>query len=154
MTKRDLTWAEQAYPPVGEFVEIEGHQVHYVDQGSGPAVILIHGASGNLRDWTFSMTERLATSYRVLAFDRAGHGYSSRPEDGYDPAVQGRLIAKAARRVGVEKALLVGTVLAAHLRWPLRWMILIWLPGWSMLQVPATLGTARSASAILSAITR
>lgn len=108
MSKRDLTRAEQAYPPVGEFVEVEGHQVHYFDQGTGPAVILIHGASGNLRDWTFSMTDRLAANYRVLAFDRAGHGYSDRPADGYDPAVQGRLIAKAARKLGVEKAILVG----------------------------------------------
>lgn len=108
MTKRELTRAEQAYPPVGEFVEVEGHQVHYIDEGSGPAVILIHGASGNLRDWTFSMSGRLAARYRVLAFDRAGHGYSDRPADGYDPAVQGRLIAKAARKLGVEKAILVG----------------------------------------------
>lgn len=108
MTKRDLTRVEQAYPPIGEFVEVEGHQVHYIDQGSGSAVILIHGASGNLRDWTFSMTDRLAGTYRVLAFDRAGHGYSDRPEDGYDPVVQGRLIAKAARKLGVEKAILVG----------------------------------------------
>ena len=108
MTKRELTRAEQAFPPAGEFVAVEGHQVHYIDQGSGPAVILIHGASGNLRDWTFSMVGRLAERYRVLAFDRAGHGYSDRPADGYDPAVQGRLIAKAARKLGVEQAILVG----------------------------------------------
>lgn len=108
MTNRDLTRAERAFPPVGAFVEVEGHDVHYIDEGTGPAVILIHGASGNLRDWTFSMVGRLKDRFRVLAFDRAGHGYSERPVDGYDPAVQGRLIAKAARQLGVEEAILVG----------------------------------------------
>ena len=108
MTKREVTRTERNFPPVGNFVEIDGYRVHYVDEGAGPAVILIHGASGNLRDWTFSMTARLSDRYRVLAFDRAGHGYSDRPADGYDPAVQGRLIAKAARALGVEEAILVG----------------------------------------------
>lgn len=103
-----VTTRIEAYPPVGDFIEVEGLKVHYTDHGAGPAIILIHGASGNLRDWTFSMTDRLADRYRVLAFDRAGHGYSERPADGYDPEVQGRIIAAAARKLGVERAIIAG----------------------------------------------
>ncbi|MEO0363128.1 MAG: alpha/beta hydrolase [Pseudomonadota bacterium] len=101
--------AESAYPPVGRFVEVEGLKLHYVDEGEGPALVLIHGASGNLRDWTFSMTSRLKDRYRVIAFDRPGHGYSGRPdEQGHDPSVQARLLAAGADALGVERAIVVG----------------------------------------------
>jgi len=56
---------EQKYPPIGQFVEVKdpvtGQMVrlHYDKRGSGPAVVLIHGASGNLRDFTFSISHRL-----------------------------------------------------------------------------------------------
>lgn len=101
--------AEAAFPPVGAFVESGGLRLHYVDEGAGPPIVLVHGASGNLRDWTFSMTARLRDRFRVLAFDRPGHGYSDRPaRDGDDPVVQARLIADAAASLGATRALVVG----------------------------------------------
>lgn len=99
----------EMYPPLGAFVEVEGLDIHYVEAGEGPAVILIHGASGNLRDWTFSMVDRLKGRYRVIAFDRPGFGYSERPaEGGHIPATQARILSEAARALGVGRALVVG----------------------------------------------
>ena len=37
--------AEEAYPPEGAFVEVDGVPVHYVQEGDGPDVILLHGAA-------------------------------------------------------------------------------------------------------------
>ena len=65
-----------AFPPVGEFVSVTGGRVHYVHAGQGPDVILLHGAGGNLRDFTFSLMDHLTDRYRVTAFDRPGMGYT------------------------------------------------------------------------------
>ena len=65
-----------AFPPVGEFVSVTGGRVHYVQAGQGPDVILLHGAGGNLRDFTFALMDQLTGRYRVTAFDRPGMGYT------------------------------------------------------------------------------
>ena len=99
------------WPPLGQMVEVDGLPVHAWDRGTGPGrpVILIHGASGNLRDWTFALAPELAKSMRVIAFDRPGFGWSARlPERGWEPARQAAHLAAAARKLGVEDAILVG----------------------------------------------
>ena len=97
------------YPPIGRFTEVWGLRVHYWEAGEGPPVVLVHGASGNLRDWTFDIAPRLAERFRVIAFDRPGFGYSDRPSvAGWDPAVQARVLQAAARRIGVEQPVVVG----------------------------------------------
>ncbi|MGL6211497.1 MAG: alpha/beta fold hydrolase, partial [Paracoccaceae bacterium] len=62
------TKAEAAHPAVGQFVTVDGLRVHYATKGAGPDLILLHGASGNLRDWTFGLMDRLASDFRVTAF--------------------------------------------------------------------------------------
>lgn len=100
---------EQAFPPLGKFVEIEGVKLHYVDIGEGPAVVLIHGASSTLRDFTASILRPLSLNYRVIAFDRPGYGYSERPEGRWpDPALQASLIHRALQELEVEQPLIVG----------------------------------------------
>lgn len=97
------------WPPIGETVEVDGLPVHYWLRGEGTPVVLIHGASGNLRDWTFDLAPKLAERYRVIAFDRPGFGYSARvPERGWEPGVQARHLRNAAAALGGEKAIVVG----------------------------------------------
>ena len=98
-----------AYPPIGRFVRVDGLDVHYWEKGAGQPVILVHGASGNLRDWTFDVAEGLARRHRVIVFDRPGFGYSGRPsENGWDPAVQARILQAASARIGAERPVVVG----------------------------------------------
>ena len=59
-SSRNTAKAEADYPPIGEFVEVEGGRIHYVREGSGPEVILLHGAGGNVRDMTFDLMGRLS----------------------------------------------------------------------------------------------
>lgn len=101
--------AEEKYPPLGQFITVDGLKLHYVEEGDGPPIVLIHGANGNVRDWTFSMMRRISDDFRVIAIDRPGHGYSDRaPENGASPMVQAEIMAKAARQLGAERALIAG----------------------------------------------
>lgn len=111
-----------AHPPAGRFVEVDGTRVHYIDQGQGPVVVLIHGSSGNLNDWTFDMVARLSDRYRVLAFDRPGLGYTEMIGRNASLAAQARLLSDAATALGAENPMIVGHSLggAVALAWALE----------------------------------
>jgi pimeloyl-ACP methyl ester carboxylesterase len=89
-------------------LQVDGHTVHAYVTGSGPDLVLIHGASGNLRDFTFSLTAALAPSYRVIAFDRPGLGWTDAIEGGDSPAAQATLLRHAAAQLGVENPIVLG----------------------------------------------
>ncbi|APX88561.1 alpha/beta hydrolase [Brevirhabdus pacifica] len=101
--------AERAFPPLGQMVEVEDLRLHAVVRGKGPDVVLIHGLSGNLRDFTFSMVDRLAERYRVIAFDRPGLGYSDPlPAEANGLTDQARVLSKAAAALGAKRPLVLG----------------------------------------------
>jgi pimeloyl-ACP methyl ester carboxylesterase len=104
------TWRiETQYPPIGDFVTVQGVRIHYVDSGAGPAVVLLHGASSSLRDFDASILPELARDSRVIAIDRPGYGYSERPTENWpDPTTQANLIHQALLALGVEQPILVG----------------------------------------------
>lgn len=97
-------------PPLGEILTIDGRQTHVWDSGGrGPVVVLVHGASGNLRDFTFGMTDRLDDDYRVIAMDRPGLGFSEMLHDrGESPQEQANHLAKVLDEKGVRDAIIVG----------------------------------------------
>lgn len=100
--------AKRRYPPAGGLLDIDGIRIHYRDVGTGPPIVLLHGANSNLRDLD-KITCRLAQHYRVIAFDRPGYGFSSRPAGGWtDPARQAALLRRALAVLGVERPILVG----------------------------------------------
>ena len=101
--------AESAYPPTGQIVEVDGRRVHAHVRGTGPDLVLIHGASGNTRDFTFALVDRLAQDYRVIAFDRPGLGWTDDiGPDGVSPMMQAALLQKAADQLGVERPIVLG----------------------------------------------
>jgi len=80
-----------------------------VSAGDGAPVVLLHGNPGSVRDFTPMLLPALASRYRVIAFDRPGHGYSERPSaSGTTPAEQARLIREALRQMGVDRPIVVG----------------------------------------------
>ena len=99
-----------AATPDGEILDAGGVPVHYLRTGSGPPVVLLHGASGNLRDWTLGALAAIAERHDVIAFDRPGLGFTGRPVRGADRRLgaQAALLRDALARLGVERATLVG----------------------------------------------
>ena len=93
----------------GTRVEVDGVAINLSRSGRGPAVCLIHGASGNLNDMTFRLAPALANRFEVIAVDRPGHGLSGLPEGGgVSIQRQAALLRGALARIGIERAMLVG----------------------------------------------
>lgn len=100
--------AERDYPAEGRILTVEGRRIHAVTEGTGPDLVLLHGASGNLREFTWRLMGRLKADFRVTAFDRPGLGWSDAMPNGTDPRTQARALQAAARQIGIESPLVLG----------------------------------------------
>lgn len=106
--------AEQRFPARGQLLSVEcaggaSVRLRYTEAGSGPPIVLLHGAFGGLEDYEATLMPRLARTHRVLAFDRPGHGWSERvPGVENDPAVQADATHAALRRLGLQRVALLG----------------------------------------------
>lgn len=63
---------------------IDGVDLFFRDWGSGEPVLFVGGWSMPSESWQYQMLHLLDQGYRVIAFDRRGHGRSSDPGHGYD----------------------------------------------------------------------
>ncbi len=119
LMRADLNEAaiEARYPPLGQIVQVDGRDVHVVVKGEGPDLVLIHGAGGNARDFTYGFIDRLADRYRVFAVDRPGFGWTDRTRvglnaafttDAESPIEQARHLAAAVRQLGAENPIVLG----------------------------------------------
>jgi pimeloyl-ACP methyl ester carboxylesterase len=100
---------EKAVPPLGQFIDLDGARIHYLDRGRGPTIVLIHGLTGQMRNFTHSLVDLLIDEFRVIAIDRPGSGYSTRtPGASAALTAQGDLIARFIQAMGLERPLVVG----------------------------------------------
>jgi pimeloyl-ACP methyl ester carboxylesterase len=100
---------EKALPPCGRFAEIDGGRIHYLDEGSGPPLVLIHGLGGQMHNFTHSLLDRLKQNHRVIILDRPGCGYSTRPRNASAAlGAQAKTIAALVDKLGLEQPLIVG----------------------------------------------
>ena len=102
--------AERDNPPEGRFIEIGGVRLHYIERGTGDAVVLLHGNGSMIQDFESSgLLELASKEFRVLAFDRPGFGHSERPRGKvWTPDAQADLIARALSRLGISNAIVLG----------------------------------------------
>jgi pimeloyl-ACP methyl ester carboxylesterase len=102
--------AEARNPPIGRFVTVEGVRLHYVERGTGTALVLLHGNGSMIEDFqSGGLIDLAAKKYRVIAFDRPGFGHSDRPRSTiWTPEAQADLIAAALKEIGVPRAIVLG----------------------------------------------
>lgn len=70
---------EHLYPFDTNIMKINGHDLHYVDQGSGKPVIMVHGNP----TWSFyfrNLIQKLSKDFRTIAPDHIGCGFSDKPD--------------------------------------------------------------------------
>ncbi len=99
--------------PGSRFMDVNGVRVHYVDEGQGPAIVLLNASYLNLSSWR-DVAARLAAGHRVIRLDFPTIGLTG-GTDGPAPAsalsiraFEG-LVISVMDRLGVAKAGLVGT---------------------------------------------
>jgi pimeloyl-ACP methyl ester carboxylesterase len=107
--------AEALAPPTGRLIDVDGARLHYRDRGTGPAVVLVHGLGGNLRNFN-ALVDKLAATCRVVAVDRPGSGYSTVVSGEHLTLhAQAAIIARFIQRLGLNRPLLVGHSLGGAL---------------------------------------
>lgn len=68
------------YPFKSNYFNIDGHRYHYIDEGVGPAIVLVHGNP----TWSFyyrNIIKSLSKKYRVIVPDHMGCGFSDKPQN-------------------------------------------------------------------------
>ncbi|TGQ57466.1 alpha/beta hydrolase [Mesorhizobium sp. M1C.F.Ca.ET.193.01.1.1] len=114
VTRAGAWLIERRNPPVGEFVDINGAQIHYVHipapAGAAlPPIVFIHGASANLRDQMLPLRPLLEGRAEMLFLDRPGFGWSERGAGNNETlAAQADTIAALMDRLGIGKAIIAG----------------------------------------------
>jgi pimeloyl-ACP methyl ester carboxylesterase len=108
--------AAARWPAQGRFIEAEGARLHVREDGpaDAPRLLLVHGASANLRELWGPLAPHLLNDHRVIAYDRPGMGHSERPKRAAETlTVQARCAARVLEQTGAGPALIVGHSLGA-----------------------------------------
>ncbi|XP_011623688.1 pheophytinase, chloroplastic isoform X2 [Amborella trichopoda] len=99
------------FKPEGyNFWKWHGHNIHYVEQGKGQPIVLIHGFGASAFHWRYNIPE-LAKRYKVYAVDLLGFGWSEKAIIEYDATIWRDQVADFLKEIVKEPAVLVGNSL-------------------------------------------
>ncbi len=97
----------QEYPFQSRFLELEMGRMHYVDEGQGRPIVMVHGTP----TWSFlyrHLVKGLSPGYRCVAMDHMGFGLSDKPEDwSYLPKDHAQNVDSLIETLGLEDITLV-----------------------------------------------
>ena len=88
-------------------VLVFGQKIQYVEAGSGPTVILLHGLGGSSVVWNFNIGP-LAEKYHVVVPDQIGFGKSDKPLVNYRIRTYVDFLDQFCKQLKIERATLVG----------------------------------------------
>lgn len=94
-----------------------GIRMHYVAQGEGELVVLLHGFPEFWYSWRHQIPLLAEQGYRVVAPDLRGYNDTEKPEDGYDVPTLLRDIVGLITGLGEERAIVVGHDWGGALAW-------------------------------------
>jgi hypothetical protein len=120
-------------------------KLHYLEQGKGRPLVLLHGNGSMIEDWIVSgLFDRLSETHRVIAFDRPGFGHSERPRSRiWTPVAQAALLAEALQQL---KSKMPDRRPQLRARWsPSQWrsIILSWSRNWPARRLFLPVGARR-----------
>lgn len=97
--------------PGSKYVEIDGVKMHYVDEGSGPPILLIHAHYSSLRMWE-PWAQKMKATHRVVRLDMTSHGLT-RPDPSGDYTIDRglQLIEGFTQAVGLDRFVMGGASL-------------------------------------------
>jgi haloalkane dehalogenase len=101
-------WLDRAaYPFVHHEVKLSAGRLHFVDEGTGPPILFVHGTP----TWSFEyrhLIRALAPAWRAIAPDLLGFGLSSRPQSfPYTPEAHAAALREFVDRIGLTRFALV-----------------------------------------------
>jgi len=90
-------------------IAVNGVSVTYIEEGSGPPVVLVHGSVSDYREWLMQ-TGPLARRYRVIAYSRRYHWPNLPPGKDADASVERQAddLAAFIQAMGIAPAHIVG----------------------------------------------
>ncbi|HOO55455.1 MAG TPA: alpha/beta hydrolase [bacterium] len=95
--------------PGGKFITLkDGSDIHYYDEGSGRAIVMIHGFAASADAWGRN-APAFSGRYRVVRPDLAGFGYSVKPHDvDYSYRFYADHVIEMMDRMKIKQAVLIG----------------------------------------------
>jgi alpha-beta hydrolase superfamily lysophospholipase len=123
-----LPVAAQVHPFPTSFrtqnIQTDGATLYVRVGGKGPAVVFLHGF-GDTGDMWAPLAADLVRDHTVVVPDLRGMGLSSHPSGGYDKRTQAADIRSVLTKLGLDRAVVVGTTSALWLPMPMQRAILI-----------------------------
>lgn len=88
-------------------VALHGHELSYLDSGTGPVVLFIHGILGSQKQWRH-LVDKMDDTERVIVPDLFGHGDSEKPSGDYSLSAHAATIRDLLDHLEIDRVTLVG----------------------------------------------
>ena len=100
-----------------QFIDVEGMQVHYRDEGTGLPIVLIHGTGASLHTYD-AWTKQLSKNYRVIRLDLPAFGLTG-PNKNADYSIESytKFLSQFLEKIKVDKFYLAGNSLGGNIAW-------------------------------------
>jgi len=102
-----LCFAAGLHAQTPKEITIYGQKIHYIEAGSGPNVILLHGLGGSSQVWQFNIGP-LAEKYHVFVPDQIGFGKSDKPLVNYRIRTYVDFLDQFCKQLKIERPTLIG----------------------------------------------
>lgn len=96
------------------YITIEGNKIRYLEDGSGPDVVMIHGLGSQADRWS-SVMPHLSKDHHVIVPDLIGFGYSDKPPVDYTPKYFVKFIFDFLEGLGIKKTVMIGSSLGGQI---------------------------------------
>ena len=100
-----------------QFIDVEGMQVHYRDEGTGFPIVLIHGTGASLHTYD-AWTKQLSKNYRVIRLDLPAFGLTG-PNKNAEYSIERytQFLSQFLEKIKVDKFHLAGNSLGGNIAW-------------------------------------